>query len=775
MLKSNLGLLFTLLASLLLASCGSSPGGSGVATGGGTVIPPPPQPPEPTNYNTAEYRRNYGLSQMNTIAAYEAGATGEGITVAVIDSGIDIDHPQIQANIDPASTNISTGNKDDLNDVDGHGTAVAGVIANIRDPSNPDSRNTQGVAFDAKIMALNAASVGSCEGADGCTFADFHIAQALDYARERGVKIVNISLGGEDINSSTLVNAYKRAVDAGMIIILAAGNKEDGDTEVHLSQPEDSTAAAWESWANGQIIIAGAVDQTSTITDFSHRAGEEAKNFFLVAAGERVPTIGKDGGYFYYSGTSFAAPHIAGAAALLLQAFPNLSGKDLAGLMYETATDLGAVGVDVVYGRGLVNIEEAFKPQGAQSIAVQTASGAMVPVEMKSSSLFGGTAFGGFSGFSQAVNNSLMLDKYNRSYRVDLGQNIINPVETVRLDSVIDSRRGSRNSMLQFDQDVQVRLSWQEDWRFREVDENYFSNQGNARNRYSNLRMKMGVTLSKDKALTFAQGLSLKETLEDYDQDEFLTIGKEDFMALMGRKDSQAVAFGQKLSKNTSLTLATGHGVRQWQNYNLRADSYLMMARLDHKLSGSMSVGFDLGVMDEKGSVLGSLSSGAISLGQGATTGFVNARFDFGLTRKVKFYARGSYGRTSVKAAELSLVERVDNLTSGSFSIGLTASSLVQDGDRVSFAVSQPLRVMGGRAGIAYVSSRNYQTGSLSFVSNEASLTPDGREIDFELAYRLANLFGANVDINLLHQINPNHNKANPNNTGLLIRFGSKF
>ncbi|VAX07093.1 hypothetical protein MNBD_ALPHA03-1796 [hydrothermal vent metagenome] len=776
-MKTFLKLIFLTISCISLASCGSSPGdrSGNIAP----TTPPPPPPPPPVNYDTTEYRNNYGLDQINAIAAYDNGATGEGITVAVIDSGIDVDNSQIVANIHPDSINIVTGQKSDLNDVDGHGTGVAGVIAAIRDPSNTTNVNTQGVAFDAQIMALNTASVGSCESEDGCTFFDSDIAAALDYARVRDVKIVNISLGGDGFNSPVLVNAYRRAVEAGMIIILAAGNRDETDTDFDVAQPENSASVAWAGWANGQIIVAGGVDATSAFWDGSHRAGEIAKDVFLVAGAFKIRSIGVDedgdAAVFDWDGTSFAAPHISGAAALLMQAFPNLTGKQVADLLFSTATDLGAVGPDIIFGSGLINIEEAFRPQGASSIAVRTAAGDTQVVALESSVLLGGNAFGGFTSFSDGLSNSMMLDGLNRSFRMDLGQQIFDRGQNIQLGSLVESKRGSRTSSLQLDQSTKVNFSWQEDRRFQEVEERYFSHQNNARNRYRGLRMKLTMSMGNNQNMTFSQGLSLKETLEDYDQNEFLSIGKEDFMALFGRNKSQNAIVSHKLNSKTKFNFLFGRSEQEWQEYNLKSNSYVMMARVDHQLFSFANFGLDLGLMNERGSVLGSLSDGAISLGKGATTAFINGRFDMAFAKNFNFFAKASYGMTKVTAADLSLVEQIDNLTSGSFAIGITANSFLQKGDRLSFAVSQPLRVMSGQANLSYVASRNYQTDSLSFIRNQASLSPTGREIDFELAYRIAGLFGAQIDFNILHQINPNHNRENPDNTGVLIRFGSVF
>lgn len=129
---------------------------------------------------------------------------------------------------------------------------------------------------------------------------------------------------------------------------------------------------------------------------------------------------------------------------------------------------------------------------------------------MDSSALLGGAAFGDFRGLSAAVNNSMMLDDYDRSYRVDLGQRVFDPNATIELESIMDSRKGSRRSTLQFDQATHVTFSWREDWRFRDVEEQYFSHQNKAKNRNHDLRMKLAMTLSPTRSMTVTQGLPSK-------------------------------------------------------------------------------------------------------------------------------------------------------------------------------------------------------------------------------------------------------------------------
>ena len=164
---------------------------------------------------------------MNALVAYNAGATGNGIKVGVIDSGIDLQSAEFgdcSGGLGVGTCRILASSSDPsgngtIDDVGGHGTAVAFTIAGRR-----NGAGTHGVAFDASLVIERADQPGSCDGKDTstCKFSDSTIALGLDRARQAGARVVNISLGG-DSASSALAAAIDRATAAGVIVVISVG------------------------------------------------------------------------------------------------------------------------------------------------------------------------------------------------------------------------------------------------------------------------------------------------------------------------------------------------------------------------------------------------------------------------------------------------------------------------------------------------------------------------------------------------------------------------
>lgn len=452
-----------LATPLVLTGCAGGGGG-----GGGPVVqplpppppppppppaPPPPPPPPPASFETPEYAFTRGLGLINASTAYSEGATGEGITVAVIDTGTDATHPDLVGQVAGPTFDVNAAQReaDDI-DTSGHGTLVSGVIAARRDGSG-----ILGTAFEAEILDIRADRAGSCQEEDGCRYPDADLIEAINYAVANGADIINMSLGGEIDNDSSLEAAIIAAANQGVLFVISAGNDaepagvdEDGNpTPAQGLTPNEPAYTAGFASNPGRIVAVGSiiarddpatpVNEIGQLSAFSNRAGEAAKFNYILAPGEGVVSTGPDddivfpddetndeddeGDYYRVTGTSFAAPYVAGALALMLQRFPNLAPEEALSVLLDTADDyvdpdpdtiLGIAaseGVDAVSGVGVLNLAEAFRPQGQASASI---NGTRVTLTRLGG--VPGGAFGDWAGASGALDRLVLIDRYERTF-----------------------------------------------------------------------------------------------------------------------------------------------------------------------------------------------------------------------------------------------------------------------------------------------------------------------------------------------------------------------
>ncbi len=243
-------------------------------------------------------------------------ATGRGVTVAVIDSGVDLTHPDLRANLRSDGYNFGDGNATPQ-DVLGHGTVVAGIVAAQRANSLAGS----GLAPDARVLPIKVSS--SQNEAD---FTAAAVQQAIDYAIGKGVQVINLSLSfspGEE--PQTVKDALERAFAAGIVVVAASGN--------------NGPAVYFPGTYPGVITVAG-TKADGSIADFSNLGPEVA----LAAPGAGILSTMLGGGIGLFNnrgnGTSFAAPAVSAALALLLQADPRLSRPQLLDLLQQNGKPL---------------------------------------------------------------------------------------------------------------------------------------------------------------------------------------------------------------------------------------------------------------------------------------------------------------------------------------------------------------------------------------------------------------------------------------------------
>ncbi|MEO1250425.1 MAG: S8 family serine peptidase, partial [Pseudomonadota bacterium] len=434
---------------------GGGSGGSITTTNTSSPTPaaplaPPPTDPSPTSApSSAEVGRNYGLAAINAPAAYAAGSTGQGITVALIDSGIDTDHSEFTGRIHPQSTDIVSGSRANLNDTNGHGTHVAGIVGAAADRSG-----VVGVAPDSQLLAIRANARGDGISEDELLFFDADVANAINRAVSNGAQVINLSFGKLSSISDDYDDAIARAVANDVLIVAAAGNEPSGET----TRP---ASFAGSGDARGRILAVGAVGRDENIASFSSQPGfTDLNESFLVAPGVDIRSTATGGGLGTRSGTSFATPHVTGAAAVLKSAFPSLTMRQVADLLLETAKDLGEPGPDPVYGQGLIDLDAALAPSGTLSIATgSTVDGGQASISNTELSL--GAAFGDALTSSAALSSVMALDSYDRPYAVNLSNQVVQTEPSFGLDALlIDGPNAHTSSLPASIAGSQAGLAW---------------------------------------------------------------------------------------------------------------------------------------------------------------------------------------------------------------------------------------------------------------------------------------------------------------------------
>lgn len=266
------------------------------------------------------------------VPAHWHNTRGQGVRVAVLDTGLDAAHPDLAAAVD--AVRDFTGSPVGAVDRVGHGTHTAGTIG-----ARQNDRGVVGVAPECRLL------IGKVLGDDG-SGDDQMVARGIDWAVDSGADVISLSLGSPNF-SDALRQSVRRAVEAGRFIICAAGN--DGrPNSVNYPAKFDDTVAV------------GAVDRAGRVCDFSSR-GEEID---LCAPGQDVLSTYLNGGYAKLSGTSMAAPFVSGIVALLLAkhraaggATPVTTPQQLIEHLQRTAADAGPQGKDPNYGYGLINTD----------------------------------------------------------------------------------------------------------------------------------------------------------------------------------------------------------------------------------------------------------------------------------------------------------------------------------------------------------------------------------------------------------------------------------
>ncbi|WP_426506812.1 autotransporter outer membrane beta-barrel domain-containing protein [Serratia proteamaculans] len=378
------------------------------------------KPGDPASWRSNEFNAEWGLGAIHADQAYAAGYSGKGVKLGIFDQPVYAKHPEFASQgkvINLVTTGIreytdpyipvkkgdvfrydGTPSVDSDGTLGSHGTHVGGIAA-----GNRDGGEMHGVAFNAQIISAENGDPGPEDGIilgnDGAVYQ-----AGWDALIASGARIINNSWGigitekfdqgGKDpayphftladaqkqfdqikqILGTKAGGAYQGAIDAarsGIVTIFAAGN------DSNLNNPDAMAGLAYfvPEIAPNWLSVASLQDPNNTgdysISTFSSRCGYTA-SFCVAAPGTRVYSSIIEGnsvdnlttGYAKYSGTSMAAPHVAGSIAVLMERFPYMTGAQVASVLKTTTTDMGTPGIDALYGWGMINLGKAINGPG---------------------------------------------------------------------------------------------------------------------------------------------------------------------------------------------------------------------------------------------------------------------------------------------------------------------------------------------------------------------------------------------------------------------------
>jgi subtilisin family serine protease len=295
-----------------------------------TNVNPAAIAPQTTATPNDEFFQPYqwNLSQIKAERGWEITGGTEDVIIAVLDTGIDTAHQDLADKlIDGYNAFDETSN---VTDEHGHGTHVAGITGALTN----NMTGIAGVSWYNPIMPVKVLN----ENGEGSLF---EIASGIHWATDHGAKVINLSLGDSE-SSSMLHDAIKYAYEHDVVLIAAAGNDNVGQPMFPAAYPE--------------VFSVSAVDEMREKAVFSNYG----EHIDVAAPGEHIPSTFPDNNYVFMSGTSMAAPHVAGLAGLIRSIRPELNNEEVMELMRQTAEDIGPAGQDQFFGYGEINVSASL-------------------------------------------------------------------------------------------------------------------------------------------------------------------------------------------------------------------------------------------------------------------------------------------------------------------------------------------------------------------------------------------------------------------------------
>tara|TARA_B100001057_G_scaffold289915_1_gene289937 strand:+ start:1857 stop:4361 length:2505 start_codon:yes stop_codon:yes gene_type:complete len=789
---------FIIFLSIFIFSCGGGGGSSSPSPIQGsesapTLVPPTPQPAPvaPTCDNECfqtskeeyealyEYSSQIGLGMVNASSSYARKATGEGIIVGVVDSGLDETHPELASKVQENSY-LSYSNYTPTTEQKRHGTAVSSIaVGNRSDDGSP----MHGVAFDAKVFFL-AVQLGTApenydpvdlgdssgEGSSDFSGIDTFYDQVFEVFIDNDVDIVNNSFGytgtitqyTEEQLRSNFSKTIERISQVGVLdedktlFVWAAGNTgQYADQGADYSSPDVFPGMPYYlTELRGHSLAVISVDsETGIIDDYSNRCGV-AKDFCIAAPGGNVvvayATSSIDTGlyksadscvsdnscYAVGGGTSYAAPFVSGGLALLAQHFDNqLGNTEILQRILVTADKTGIYSDASIYGQGLMDLNAASKPIGATLIATTMSLEDKMYSTLSSS--MNQIGYIGGDGLENAIKNKnfVVFDELGAPFQKPLSSAYSKNLPSLSWLSSLQSNASQR--IREFDTTLNESTSLILGLAINNYGEHDFSKSLWAKDDKKLRYLSVVGQLSKSVKYFMGKGLSPSSYLGLHRRELDNNFGKSfwnssPFLELTSNGSFVGAEFNASSGNYFNAVVFRGSS-KDSEHFLLKQPdkSGLLFEYKRDFLNTQFSL--QTGKLLEPRGFLGTYINGAYGSIEESETFFSGFQV---LREYNNFYTRGSMflGTTNSSFGDQGLVSNLGGFKTTSFSFGLFSKKGFGKYDSFGLQIDQPLRLEEGRMNLSVPVGRT-KSRIVLFEEHSIDIAPKGRELDIKFIY----------------------------------------
>lgn len=835
--------ILTIIFLLLLTACGGGGGGGGAAPvsssggggggssggggGGGGGTPTPTwdssvSSEEADVYRTGEYDNQWGLEAIHAAEAYAVlnkngkAVGGDDVRVGITDTGANITHQEIAGNINNSlNRNFNvypfTSN---VNDTNGHGTHTMSTVAGVK-----DGLGMHGVAFNAETFSV--AMIG------------FSYENGIQYSANNGAKVVNMSWGynfysayngdvAPNLDTNGAASYYGDylemlvAKSKDTLMVVATGNDGDqrgngqfpGQNPNYLTYQKPGIPALFANNTElaGYVLAVGAVEQYGSnfrISDFSNSCSV-AKEYCLTAPGYSIYAawIGSNGAYAYDTGTSMAAPHVTGAAAVLRGAWPFLTAPQTAQILLQTATDMGAPGVDDVYGHGMLNLYAAVQAYGQNTITFGTSVGDG-GYDARASSMMTSPIFGDAftNNVAPQLSKAVFFDDFGRDYKANLSRRIdsYKPTHQTDLAYLMNSNINSRTLPINFGEngkshlnfnlsnfknsDAQNVMGLKHLVMDKSIDPQLMNTQNTG---FSFVQQdailpnsKFGFSFNYDEISAGMQkdfgtsGFILKNNFAANPFQDYMRQGTQNFW-YNSRKFNQVFADHSFFDNKFALKFSYQNSYESPQlGVKGEKQNEMIDMGMSFKTKNDLNLLVSTGSLTEfKNNMLNARSVGAFEADGNVKTSYVKLTAAKKFMDHFQLIASISEGYTKINGNQIGIFRNFEDIRSRSTSLALVHNNFMNG--EIGLSYQEPMRVYRGSVSYNIPVARDF-SGNVMRYSGSASLAPNGREQDFEIFYNRGLKNSASLRMNFLMQKEMANIKNFPTNYLGFVTYAKKF